>query len=210
MNLNKLKQSEETFLQRYPGGFDNPEIIAIRTKKHNVDKMTAFAQQSFAKRNFTFPEQVVQNLIKLVSRSSLIAVFEKPRFRDFAESLFPQEQECLTKALEELLHVNEHLGFETILDLLKQRKLAKWSLMTVCQAYFHPHRDVLVKPTTVKGIIEHFELEQLQYRPTPSWAFYDAYRATIQEMKSKLDPSLSPSNTAFSWFLLLSFHGQVF
>jgi hypothetical protein len=82
--------------------------------------------------------------------------------------------------------------------------------MTVCQSYFHPHRDVLVKPTTVKGIIEYFELKHLQYRPTPSWAFYDAYRSTIYEMKSKVQPSLSPSNTAFSWFLLLSFHRKVF
>jgi len=210
MNLMKLKESEETFLQRYPGGFDNPEIIAIRTKKHNVDKMTSLAQQSFAKRNFIWPEHVVQNLIKLVSRSSIISVFEKPRFRVIAESLSPEEQKWLADGLQELLHGREQIGFETILDLMKRCKLAKWSLMTVCQAYFHPHRDVLVKPTTVKGIIQYFELEHLQYKPTPSWAFYDAYRVTIQEMKSQVDESLSPSNTAFSWFLLLSFHGKVF
>jgi hypothetical protein len=53
-------------------------------------------------------------------------------------------------------------------------------------------------------------LKNLQYKPTPTWAFYDAYRSVIHEMKSKVDQSLSPSNTAFSWFLLLSFHGKVF
>jgi hypothetical protein len=82
--------------------------------------------------------------------------------------------------------------------------------MTVCQTYFHPQRDVLVKPTTVKGIIDYFELNDLQYKPAPTWAFYDAYRSTIHEMKSKVHPSLSPSNAAFSWFLLLSFHEKVF
>jgi hypothetical protein len=81
--------------------------------------------------------------------------------------------------------------------------------MTVCQTYFHPQKDVLVKPTTVKGIIDYFELENLQYRPTPTWAFYEAYRSTIQAMKSRVDSSLSPSNAAFSWFLLLSFQGKV-
>ncbi|HEX9386075.1 MAG TPA: hypothetical protein VF918_07130 [Anaerolineales bacterium] len=210
MNLIRLRQAEEAFLHRYPGGFDNPEIIAIRTKKHNVDKMIAFAQESFAKRNFKLPDQIIQNMIKVVSRSSVISVFEKPRFRDFAETLSSKDRELLTSGLEELLHGKEQIGFETILEMLKSSKLAKWSLMTVCQTYFHPQRAVLVKPTTVKGIIEYFELKNLQYKSTPTWAFYDAYRSTIYEMKSKVDQSLSPSNVAFSWFLLLSFHGKVF
>ncbi len=210
MNLNKLKQAEEAFLDRYPGGFDNPEIIAIRTKKHNVDKMIAFTQESFAKRNFKLPDLVVQNMVKVVSRSSVIARFEKPKFREFAATLFPEERHLLADGMKELFYGNEQAGFETVLDLLKSRKLAKWSLMTICQTYFHPQREVLVKPTTVKGIIQYFDLNHLQYKPTPSWNFYDAYRSTIHEMKSKVDSSLSPTNAAFSWFLLLSFRNQIF
>jgi len=210
MNLKKLKQAEEAFLYRYPGGFDNLEIIAIRHKKHNVDRMIGFAQESFAKRNFKLPEQIVRNMVKVISRSSVISVFEKPRFRDFAETLSPEGMQLISVGLKELLHGNEQTGFQTILEMLKQGKLAKWSLMTVCQTYFHPHRDVLVMPNTVKGIIEYFELENLRYQPTPTWAFYEAYRSSIHEMKSSVDPSLSPSNAAFSWFLLLSFHEKVF
>lgn len=116
----------------------------------------------------------------------------------------------LVRGLEELLHGNEQAGFETVLDLLKSRRLAKWSLMTICQTYFHPQQAVLVKPTTVKGIIHFFELNDLQYKPTPSWSFYDAYRSMIHEMKSEVDKSLSPTNAAFSWFLLLSFRKNLF
>lgn len=210
MNLGKLRQAEAVFLHRYPGGFDHPEIVSIRTKKHNVDKMIAFAQESFSERNFQLPDQIVQNMVKVVSRSSIISVFEKPRFRDFANGLPSVRMRLLAGGLEELLHRREPAGFETILDLLKSRNLAKWSLMTVCQTYYHPQRDVFVKPTTVKGIIEYFELKHLQYKPTPSWDFYDRYRSTFHEMKSKVDESLAPSNVAFSWFLLLSFHGKVF
>ena len=210
MNLVKLKQAEQAFLNRYPGGFDNPEIIAIRTKQHNVDKMIAYTQASFAKRNFKLPDLIVQNMVKVVSRSSVIARFEKPKFREFTETLFPEERNLLADGLEQLLHGNEQTGFETILDLLRSRKLAKWSLMTICQTYFHPQQDVLVKPTTVKGIIQYFELKELQYRPMPSWNFYDDYRSAIHEMKSKVDQSLSPTNAAFSWFLLLSFHRNLF
>jgi hypothetical protein len=210
MHLGKLKQAEEAFLHRYPGGFNNPEIMAIRKKKHNVDKMIAFAQECFAKKNFKFPDQVVQNMGRVVSRSSVISVFEKARFREFAETLLPEEKKSISNGLEELLHGNEQLGFGTILGLLKSRKLSKWSVMTICQTYFHPQRDVLVKPTTVKGIIQYFELKNLHYQPTPSWEFYEAYRSTIHIMKSKVDSSLSPTNAAFSWFLLLSLHNNLF
>jgi hypothetical protein len=148
-------------------------------------------------------------MLRVISQSSLISVFEKPRFSDFVMESPPQITSLLVNGLNELLHGDEQAGFEMILGLLTDRKLAKWPLMTVCQAYFHPHRDVLIKPTTVKGIIEYFELEGLQYKPTPSWAFYEAYRSAIHEMESYVNPSLSPSNTAFSWFLLLSLHGKV-
>src|SRR6266542_2528480 len=133
MNLSRLKEVEGSFLHRYPGGFDNPELIAVRKKKHNVDKMVTFAQESFAKRNFKLPDQIVQHMVNVISRSSIISVFEKPRFRDFACALFSEEKNLLTSGLEELLHGNEQTGFERILDLLKSPKLAKWSLMTVCQ-----------------------------------------------------------------------------
>src|SRR5688572_4128497 len=210
MNLIKLKQAEQAFLRRYPGGFDNPEIIATRVKKHKPDQMLALARESFSKENFKRPNLIVQNMIKLISRSSIISVFEKPRFRDFANGLSPQEREFLSSGLEQVLYGDEQTGFEMILDLLKSEKLAKWSLMTVCQTYFHPQRDVFIKPTTVKGVIEYFELKDLQYKPTPSWAFYEAYRLAFLEMKSKVDPSLSPTNPAFSGFLWMTIRGEVF
>lgn len=210
MNLERLKQAEAVFLIRFPGGFNNLEIKAIREKKHNVDKMIAFAQESFSKSRFRHPDGVVDSLVKVVSRSSVISVFEKARFKDFVSTLPLEDQSILVDGLENLLHRTEQLGFEAIRNLLQSGKLAKWSLMTICQTYYHPQRDVLIKPMTVRGIIQYFELADLQYKPTPTWEFYDAYRAVIHEMKSKVDPSLSPTNAAFSWFLLLSFHDQVF
>ena len=100
-------------------------------------------------------------------------------------------------------------GFEMILDLFKSEKLAKWTLMTVCQTYFHPQRDVFIKPTTVKRAINYFELENLEYRPTPSWAFYEGYRSAFLNMKSKVDSSLAPTNPAFSGFLRMIVRGEI-
>ena len=209
MNLKNLQQAEKAFLQRYPGGFANPEVIATRVKKHKPDQMIGLAQQSFSKDNFEFPDRIVQNMVKVINRSSIISVFEKPRFRDFTAALNAPEREFLSSGLEQLLHGNEQTGFEMILDLLRSQRLAKWSLLTVCQTYLHPQRDVFIKPTTVKGVIETFELENLHYKPTPSWVFYAAYRDAFYEMKSKVDRSLSPTNAAFSGFLWMTIRGEV-
>jgi hypothetical protein len=207
MNFKKLIQAEEAFFDRYPGGFANPEMIAIR-KTHQLDKMVQLAQDSFAKRNFKLTDLIVENMIKVVTRSSLVSVFEKPRFRDFARSLPLEDRLVLSHGLGELLHGDEKTGFETMLGILRSGKLAKWSLMTICQAYYRPQVDVFVKPTTAKGIIETFELTNLQYKPSPTWAFYEEYRAAINEMKTIVDPSLSPYNIAFTGFLMRSIRGE--
>ncbi|HSL28906.1 MAG TPA: hypothetical protein VK900_06875 [Anaerolineales bacterium] len=197
------------FLQRYPGGFENSEIVATRVRKHKPDQMIALAQESFSKENFRHPVLIVQNMIKVISRSSIISVFEKPKFRNFANALSPHDREFVCNGMEQLLHGNEQTGFEMILDLLKSHRVAKWSLMTVCQTYFHPQRDVFIKPTTVKAVIQYFELEDLHYHPTPSWDFYDGYRSAFHKMKSIVHPSLAPTNPAFSGFLWMTVRGEI-
>ena len=209
MNLNRLKQAEKRFLQRYPGGFNNPELIATRVKKHKPDQMIALAREGFAPDNFNRPELIVQNMVKVMGRSSITSVFEKAKFKNFANSLSLDEKAFLSSSLNQLLQGNEQIGFEMMLDLLKSRKQAKWTFMTVCQTYFHPHRDVFIKPTTVKGVIQYFELGHLHYHPTPAWAFYESYCSAFNEMKSNVDSSLSPTNPAFSGFLWMTVRGEL-
>ena len=95
-----------------------------------------------------------------------------------------------------------------MLEILRKGKLAKWPVISVCQAYFRPEVEVFLKPTTVKDIIQTFELENLEYKPAPTWAFYEQYRATINEMKTLVDQSLSRYNIAFSGFLMRSMQGM--
>lgn len=207
MNLKKLKQAEESFFNRYPGGFNHPEMVALG-KKHKMDKMITFTQEGFSNGNFKSSESVIETMIKVVSRSSMVSVFEKPKFKDFAISLSLKDQNLLVSGMKEQLYGKEQKGFETIGDVLKSGKLAKWSLITICPAYFRPQIDVFVKPTTAKGVIEFFELKSLHYKPTPTWAFYQEYRAQINEMKSNIDACLAPSNAAFSGFLMMSLESK--
>ena len=204
MNQKKLKLAEVHFMQRYPGGFSHPEIQAIK-KKHRVEQMVALAQEEFAKDRFKNTESVAEAMVKIVSRSSLISMFEKPRFRDAVRTMAHSEKELLTSGLEDFLHGKRQRGFEAMTATLAQWKLAKWSLLTVIPNYYRPDDEVFVKPTTAKGIIQYFELKDLTYSAQPSWDFYQRFRAAVLKMKASVDPLLTPSNVAFLGFLMMSF-----
>lgn len=202
MNIEKLKEAEKMFMARYPGGFAAPEMIEIG-KKHKMGKMVEFAQTNFAEERFADPELMVTKMAGIVSKSSMVSLFEKPKFRDYTKSLNSIEKKALAYALKELLHGNEAEGFESMVDILGQVKLAKWTLMTVFGAYYSPEKEVFIKPTTTKNVIAQFELKGIQYKPKPSYEFYRKYRDYINEMKTHVDKSLSPSNAAFSGFLMM-------
>ncbi len=202
MNIDVLHKAENNFFSNYPGGFNNPEMIAIG-KKHKMAQMEKLAKESFAKKNFSDPMTIVEDAIKLVSRSSMVSVFEKPRFRDYVKSLNRDEKAAFSHAIYELLHGSQQEGFELLQGILAVEKLAKWTLMTVIPAYYRPQKEVFVKPTTAKLIVARLGLE-LEYKPTPSWAFYKGYRKAINELKKEVDKSLAPSNPAFCGFLMMS------
>ncbi len=203
MNLKKLREAEATFLQRYPDGFASEELTHIG-KKHNVNKMVEFAAEALAKKKFLNQAALLDNIVKIVSRSSMVSMFEKPKFRDFVNGMNRDDREYLTASFKRLLHGKQDKGFNDIVDLLGEAKLAKWSLLTICPMYYRPDDEVFVKPTTTKNVIRQFELKHLEYKPRPSWAFYETYRQAIHEMKAKVHPSLSPNNAAFTGFLMMT------
>ena len=203
MNLKKLKQAEASFLANYPKGFGDPEIKEM-VKKHNLNRMIVQIQESFVKVNFKNSRVIADDMVRHIGRSSMISLYEKPKFRELVKSLNYAEIEALCSGFRNMLHGEKKIGFEMVLSILQSRKLAKWSLLTILPVYFHPHDEVFVKPTTAKRVIEYFELSDLQYRPQPNWEFYEAYRRQILDMASHVSPSLSPNNAAFTGFLMMS------
>jgi len=203
MNLEKLKRAEELFFAQHPEGFDDPSMQQI-AKRHKMDKMVEFAQESFSPDCYSHVEQTTANMVKTVSRSSMVSMFEKPKFRDFVARLDQTQKAYMVDSLIEFLHGEQQVGFEALVDLLRTEKLAKWSLLTIIPAYYAPTKEVFVKPTTAKGVIARFEVPKLVYKPQPTWGFYKGYRALINRAKKKVDKRLSPSNAAFSGFLMMS------
>ena len=203
MNLKRLKKAESDFLFRYPEGFNDPDMVEL-VKKHKMSKMIEMTQDAFKVSGVARPESVMDNLVQIVSRSSMVSMFEKPKFRTFVNTLTPIEKELFADGLYERLHGNEEQGFNSMLELLITYKMAKWTIISVIPTYFRPTEEVFVKPMTVKGIIENLELSELHYKPRPSWDFYYKFRQTIEEMKKEVDSSLSPSNAAFTGFLMMT------
>lgn len=203
MNLQKLKAAEKQFMQTYPGGFEHPEMVKIG-KKHNMPKMIDFCHKMLDKNFCQNVEESCDSLVKIVNRSSMISMFEKPKFRDFVKNLNSQDKAFLVEAVNNLLHGKKQLGFEALVNLLLTEKLAKWSLVTIIPAYYYPTQAVFVKPTTAKNIIQFFEVRDLTYKPLPTWDFYQRFSDLINQLKEEVDPSLSPSNAAFSGFLMMS------
>lgn len=203
MNLDKVHELEGDFFARYPEGFVDPEMVKVR-KKHNVDKLVGQANEMFAPSQFGNPEMITQNMILLVSRSSMVSMFEKPKFRDAVGSSLPETREALSDGLSELLRGDEEKGFNAILDELVVMKLAKWSLISLLPFYYAPTERWFIKPNTTKAILKYFEVDDLVYKPRPSYEFYRDYSAFLDELKDRTDERLSPNNAAFTGFLMMS------
>ncbi len=203
LNLKKLREAESLFLHRYPGGFQSEEMQQV-AKKHNVGKLAAFTREALAKPRFSKQAAVLDDIVRIVSRSSMVSMFEKPKFRDYVNGMNRDDRAFLADGYRKLLHGNQQKGFEQVADVLREGKLAKWSLMTICLFSWDPDKEVFVKPTTTKNVIRQFEVEDLVYKPQPTWPFYAAYRDLIADMKTRVDPSLAPNNAAFTGFLMMT------
>ena len=203
MNRAKLTQLESYFLAQYPLGFADPEMAAVG-KKHNVAKLVERAQEAFRKARFADSNAIIDSMIDIVGKSSMVSMFEKPKYRDALRAMSPNEKVRIADALRKQLHGNKEKGFNEMLDCLSDYKLAKWSLISIIPFYFNPQESVFVKPTTAKKIIAFLEIEGLVYKPRPSWEFYQEFAQNIEMVKREVSPSLSPNNAALTGFMMMA------
>lgn len=202
MNRKKLAVLEDAFLADYPEGFESEDMKAV-AKKHKMDKMKAFVDEHFAPEAFEDKGAVYDSFVKLISRSSLVSVFEKAKFRDISKGLSLEERTLLVQGIQDFLYGDQATGFSIMVDVLSQYKIAKWPILTVLGVYMHPDKEVLVKPTTVKGILKYFEVDAFQYTSKANYTFYDQYRHFINDIKQEVSQQLQVNNAAFCGFLMM-------
>ena len=80
--MEKIKTLELKFLRDYPLGFESEEMIEIG-KKHNIEKLSSFANEGLVKMAFKNEDSIIDAFKKLVSRSSMVSRFEKPAFKKY-------------------------------------------------------------------------------------------------------------------------------
>lgn len=199
----KLKHCEIKFLEDHPEGFASESLKDIN-RKHNFSKMVTITQENLEKSKFRDVDQVINSLLEIVNKSSLVSRFEKPKFKEFITSISDIEKELLVRGYEMLLYENEKNGFNQILEVYTSYNIAKWPIMSIVQACFKPGENVFIKPTTVKNIIKYFEIDTIKYSSKPTYEFYNSFRDIINDMKVNVDASLYPSNAAFSGFLMMT------
>ena len=207
MNSEKLKAAEAAFLSVFPLGFDTPELAA-RVKHHDMTRRVAFARESLSPAALEDTETAAENFVRLVARSSMVSMYEKPRLRDAVHGMTYGEREELMGFVHELLHGNEAMGMSGLAAMLSMRQAGKWPVVTALRCYYYPDTDLIIKPTTVKNVIAHFGLDGLSYTPHPNFAFYDRYRAALLDMRAR---TAAPMNgyalAGYSGFLMMAMEG---
>ncbi|NIB42331.1 hypothetical protein HBA55_22175 [Pseudomaricurvus alkylphenolicus] len=204
MNLKKLKQAEAIFLAQFPEGFSDPGLDSVR-KKHNVGNLTKYAKENLNREQFNQPQRVCDDIVKVITRSSMVSVFEKVKFRDFVKLLNSHDKEFLAQAFEKRLYGRQkRAGFEEIQAMLAPHKVAKWPILSAVPYYLTPNKEAFLKPTTAKKIIQYLELDHLQYTATPTWEFYRGYKKALDDVKKNVHPSISSNYAALSGFLMMS------
>ncbi len=200
MNLEKLKDIESEFLERYPKGFEDAHFFPTM-KKFKPEKLEEFAKEALKKENFSNPNLVVDGFFKTIQKSVMVSLFDKLKLKDAIMSLNSYEKDMLSIEIFELLYGDKKEGFEGLVEFLAQYNLAKWTLLSVVPYSINRQTEYFIKPTTTKNIIKYFELKDLIYKPKPSFEFYENYTKVLNEMKSNVDSSLTFDNAAFTGFL---------
>lgn len=209
MNLEALKRYESLFLVHYPGGFSHPAMQTI-AKRHQVDKWTEFLKSDLAKAQFDDVIQVAESLTKLIGGSSLVSVFEKTAFKNMMNGLTRDEKQVLMEAFKTLLYEDQAKGFEDVCSFLTLYKNAKWPIVTSVLYYSNPETEVIIKPSTVKKVIEVFELSGVTYTTRPEYHFYKAYCQEIMKMKQLSSEELQVDNGAYCGFLMFAVEQKAF
>lgn len=203
MNLKKLKISEANFLAFYPKGFEDEGLLPI-IKRHNTAGIGKSVRELFGPDRFSRSEEIGESFAKIVSKSSLISLFEKPKVRDMVKQMSMEQQDMFAIGLYELLHGNQEKGFAILVEVLSIYKLAKWSIVTLIPYYYDREKNFFIKPTTTKDIIKFFEIDGLTYKPRPTYEFYDRYTTILEEMKSHVTPLIGVDNAGFTGFLMMA------
>ncbi len=200
MNIEKLKDLQEEFLEVYPKAFEDEKLLPIM-KKFNPCKLEELSKEAFSKQKFSTPEIICEDFLKIIFKSVVISLYDKLKLRDAIKAMNIYEKDMFSIALYDLLYKNKKQGMNDLVEILTPHKLAKWTIISIIPYYLNRQKEYFIKPTTTKSIIEYLEIENLVYKPKPSYEFYVNYKKVLDTLKPTVNKALKKDNVYFTAFI---------
>jgi hypothetical protein len=176
-----MKQGIESFLSKYPSGFENHQYFAeereYKLKAHHLyDELLGNGQfsQLLSSNNI---DELVKRVLAVESRINVLSVFEKVAFRDALKN-----KDSGTAYMQTLLDVLEKgsqenvltAHFEAVTNLpaeLGKSRVATWPVATVMPYLARPDVFMFLKPDVTKECAERLNFN-LCYDAKPNWLTY--------------------------------------
>ena len=193
---------DDLFLLRFPQGFADEEFKNSAKRHRTSDKILAIIKNDFdvasLQREDTY--QINKNIaliLKIVTMSSMISVFEKVAFRNYlADSKI---HETFLQALYDLITKKDHESFDNFVCVLNLRKretnkrVATWPLVTFFLLYFDEYHEIFIKPNTIKRLIKLLEFD-VEYVSYPNYETYQKIKEMVETYKKQSNLVKGQSN----------------
>ncbi|WP_440027496.1 hypothetical protein [Chromobacterium amazonense] len=202
--MDRYAAIDADFLVRFPGGFQDPDWIALARKHKSYAKAEALCQRELTRGKLDAALEsgkladATQACRQIISLATTVSTFEKIAFRNFMDNR--DLNQPFIQALRDVLHDFGPASFETYVDTLAMARTdpkanaAKWPIVSCFLACFDPQRHVCIKPTTVKKVAARLGVD-IHYQSRPNYECYEAVRRMVLDFRSRSAVAADVDNT---------------
>ena len=184
---------DDLFLLRFPNGLDDEEFLELGKKHKSSSKILEMVKNEIDLESFQLEDNyhVSKNIgliIKMVTKSTMVSVFEKVAFKNYlADPLvhvsFLQSLYAMLKNLNEDT-MAEFVGVLNYRRLDSSKKVATWPIVTFFLIYFDEYNEVYIKPTTIRRLAKLLEFD-IKYESTPNYMTYQRVKEMVMAFKKQ-------------------------
>jgi len=184
---------DDLFLLRFPGGLDDEEFNELGKKHRSSDKILDTIKNDVDLNSFILEDDYhinknIETITKLVTKSSMISVFEKVTFKKYIAD--KKIQATFLKALYEMLTnlnentMSEFVGVLNLKNAELNKRVATWPLVTFFLVYFNDNNEIFIKPSTIKKLGKLLEYD-IKYESIPNYMTYTNIKKMIMDYKKQ-------------------------
>ncbi|WP_083338717.1 hypothetical protein [Chromobacterium sphagni] len=202
--MDRYAQIDADFLARFPGGFQDPDWLALARKHKSYAKAEALCQRELSRDKLDAAlasgklAEVTQACRQIISLATTVSTFEKIAFRNYMD--YRDLNLPFVESLRGALHDFGPDSFAAYVETLRlarndpKANAGKWPIVSCLLACFDPQFHVCVKPTTVKKVAARLGVD-IHYQATPGFECYQAVRQMVLDFKRRSGVAADVDNT---------------